>query len=134
MKIDGKCHCGFISYEAEIDPGNVMVCHCSDCQVLSGAPYRTIAFAEDSSFRMLGGEPKAYIKTAASGRKRAQTFCPECGSPIYAMSIGDGPKKLGIRVGTIRQRAELRPTTQYWCGSALDWVEDLGSLRRIGAE
>ncbi len=134
MKIDGKCHCGFISYEAEIDAGKVMVCHCSDCQVLSGSAYRTVVFAGESSFKLLGGEPRTYIKTADSGNRRALTFCPECGSPIYATSIGEGPKKLGIRVGTIRQRAELRPTTQYWCGSALDWVEDLGSLRRIGAE
>ncbi len=134
MKIDGKCHCGFIAYEAEIDPGDVIVCHCSDCQTLSGSAYRTVVFADDSSFRLLGGEPRTYIKTADSGRKRAQTFCPECGSPIYATSIGDGPKKLGIRVGTIRQRAELRPAMQHWCDSALDWVEDVGSLRKVGAE
>ncbi len=139
MKIDGKCHCGFIAYEAEIDAGKVMVCHCTDCQTLSGSAYRTVVFAEDSSFKLLGGEPRTYIKTADSGNRRAQTFCPECGSPIYAASVGatsmgDGPKKLGIRVGTIRQRAELRPTTQYWCGSALDWVGDVGSLRKVGAE
>jgi hypothetical protein len=26
MKIDGRCHCGYITYEAEIDPEKVMVC------------------------------------------------------------------------------------------------------------
>jgi hypothetical protein len=34
MKIDGRCHCGYIAYEAEIDPENVLVCHCTDCQTL----------------------------------------------------------------------------------------------------
>jgi hypothetical protein len=25
MKIDGRCHCGYVSYEAEIDPEKVMI-------------------------------------------------------------------------------------------------------------
>jgi hypothetical protein len=29
MKIDGRCHCGYITYEAEVDLANVMICHCS---------------------------------------------------------------------------------------------------------
>ena len=34
MRIHGRCHCGFIAYEAEIDPEKVMICHCTDCQTL----------------------------------------------------------------------------------------------------
>ena len=45
MKVDGACHCGLISFTAEIEPSRVMVCHCSDCQVLSGAPFRANAVA-----------------------------------------------------------------------------------------
>ena len=30
MKIDGACHCGLITYEAEIDAEQVEVCHCTD--------------------------------------------------------------------------------------------------------
>jgi len=40
MKIDGSCHCGAIRYEAQIDPDKVVLCHCTDCQAMSGAPYR----------------------------------------------------------------------------------------------
>ena len=29
MQIDGQCHCGKITYEAEIDPEAVSVCHCT---------------------------------------------------------------------------------------------------------
>ncbi len=131
MKIDGGCHCGYITYEAEVDPDKVIICHCTDCQTLSGAAYRTVAFVAEGSFKLLSGGMKTYIKIADSGNERAQTFCPQCGSPIYAASLGEGPKLLGIRVGTARQRAELRPTRQYWCRSARDWVADLGALRKI---
>ncbi|HEY2210468.1 MAG TPA: GFA family protein, partial [Bradyrhizobium sp.] len=32
MNIDGQCHCGLVTYQADIDPGQVSICHCTDCQ------------------------------------------------------------------------------------------------------
>ena len=26
MKVDGRCHCGYIRYEAEVDPDTVAIC------------------------------------------------------------------------------------------------------------
>jgi hypothetical protein len=40
LKVDGSCQCGRIRFEADIDPANVVICHCTDCQTFSGAPYR----------------------------------------------------------------------------------------------
>jgi hypothetical protein len=61
MKIDGRCHCGTISYEAEIDPEKVVICHCTDCQTLSGSAFRTVALTHENAFRILQGEPKIPI-------------------------------------------------------------------------
>jgi len=36
MKVQGSCHCGRITYEAEVDPGRVSLCHCTDCQTVTG--------------------------------------------------------------------------------------------------
>ena len=127
MKVEGGCHCGYITYEAEINPDTVSICHCTDCQTFSGSAYRTNVRTVERGFRLLTGQPKIYVKTAESGNKRAQAFCPECGSPIYATSVTD-PKVYGLRIGTIRQRAELRPKAQGWCRSAQDWVTDLSSM------
>lgn len=132
MKIDGACHCGNITYEAEIDPEKIAVCHCSDCQTLSGTAYRTIAFTKESDFKLTSGEMKTYIKTTAdSGRDRAQTFCPDCGTPVYAGRVGDeGPAVFGLRVGMIKQRDQLRPSRQVWCQSAQGWTTDIADLKR----
>ncbi len=126
MHVDGSCHCGFIKYEAEIDPDGVGLCHCTDCQVLSGSAYRVVVQAPKAGFRLLGGQPKIYIKTTAeSGNKRAMAFCPECGAAIYAAMAGDDPSLYGLRVGTLRQRTQLKPSRQIWCQSKLDWVPEL---------
>lgn len=131
MKIDGKCHCGLITYEAEIDPDKVGICHCTDCQTLSGSAFRTFVMVPDDDFTILSGEPKIYVKTGESGAKREQSFCPECGSPFYSTSVGDGPKVHNIRLGTVRQRDELIPKIQYWSRSALHWLPDLDTVPKI---
>lgn len=128
MKIDGGCHCGAVAFEAEADPEKVVVCHCSDCQTMSGSAFRTVAMIPADDFTLLKGELKTYVKTAESGNKRAQVFCPECGTHIYATSVGEGAKVLGVRVGTIHQRDQLPPKRQVWTRSAQHWLDDLASV------
>ena len=72
MKIDGCCHCGAIAYEAEIDPETVGICHCADCQQLTGTAFRVTAFAPGSAFRILRGAPKVcdFRAHAVSGVER----------------------------------------------------------------
>jgi len=125
MKIDGACHCRVITFEAEIDPAAVRICHCTDCQAFSSSAYRVGVSAVEGSFRLLTGRPTIYVKTSESGAKREQAFCGNCGTPIYATSAGEGAKTYGLRIGAIRQRAELRPSRQFWCRSALPWVAEL---------
>ncbi|MEE2981361.1 MAG: hypothetical protein VYA71_07460 [Pseudomonadota bacterium] len=42
MDVDGGCHCGHVTYQAVIEPDRVFVCHCTDCQTLSGATFRIV--------------------------------------------------------------------------------------------
>jgi hypothetical protein len=125
MKTEGSCHCGAIAFAAEIDPERVRVCHCTDCQKLSGTAFRVVAPCPEEQFHLLRGEPRAYVKIAESGERRVQAFCGDCGSPIYATSVGSGGRTFGIRVGTLDQRSQLTPKRQFWLRSALAWLPAL---------
>jgi len=131
MKVSGRCHCGQISFEAEIDPTQVRICHCTDCQTLTGSAFRTTVPSLPGSFVLRSGIPKIYIKTAESGNRRAHAFCHECGTPVYAAAPVANPPSYGLRVGTLDRRAELRPTRQGWCRSALPWSMDLTGVKRF---
>ena len=131
MKVTGSCHCGAIAYEAEVEPGTTGMCHCADCQTLSGSAFRTVVFTQEGSFSLRSGEPKIYIKTSESGRKRAQAFCPVCGTPIYATSTGDEPKAYNVRLGAVRQRNELLPRRQIFVCSQQSWVHGLNSIPKF---
>jgi hypothetical protein len=131
MKIDGRCHCGYITYEADIDPDKILICHCTDCQTLSGSPFRAVAYTREDAFKLLSGELRTYVKISESGNKRPQTFCPECGTPIYATAVGEGPKVYSLRVGSICQRDQIVPYVQVWSRSAQPWITHIGSMRKF---
>jgi hypothetical protein len=129
MKVDGACHCGRITFTAEVDPKGVRLCHCTDCQALSGSAFRANIMAARGSFVVLSGEPRVYVKIADSGARRAHGFCGDCGSAIYATSA-DSEAPYSLRIGVLAQRAALTPSGQIWRRSALSWVDDIGSLPR----
>jgi hypothetical protein len=126
MKIEGACHCGEIHFTAEIDPSRVVVCHCADCQVQSGSPFRIVVVAPIESFA-LHGQPKSYVKVAQSGNRRAQMFCPTCATPLFACAP-ENPTSVSIRLGCVKQRGELVPATQIWQQSALPWLPGLQAI------
>ena len=113
MKVEGQCHCGQLTFEAQIDPGVVRICHCTDCQTMSGTAYRVTVAAPAATFVMRTGQPKIYIKIAESGNQRAHAFCGNCGAQIYSAAPKD-PQVYAVRVGTLKQRRELPAKNQIW--------------------
>jgi len=133
MKIDGACHCGAITYEAEIDPAAVTICHCTDCQTLTGTTFRTAVEAPEAGVTITG-EPTHYVKIGTSGRRRQQGFCGACGTPMYSIGPDDPIKSYMIRVGTARQRDTLIPSQMIWCASAVPWLDDIGRVERVATQ
>ncbi len=128
MEVNGECGCGQLTYRAEVDPGRVIVCHCRDCQTQSGSAFRIVVPAKDGSFEVLSGEIKSFEKVADSGTLRSRAFCPECGTQIYAKTIGEGMAFMGLRVGALAQRDELKPAFQVWTRSAQGWLGELHAV------
>lgn len=126
MNITGQCHCGAISFKANVDPTKVLICHCTDCQRISGAPFRAVlpTPVEDVT---ISGTAKHYVKVADSGNRRAQAFCAECGTQLYATEA-EAPKVLNLRLGCVNERAELVPQKQMWGESAMPWLGQLQAL------
>ena len=128
MQVQGSCHCGNVSYEAEIDPDKVNLCNCTDCQMLTGTAFRVSVRAPRSGFRLLKGELTAYVKTADSGTRRRHSFCRTCGTPVFATADLDDPPTYALRVGCLRQRASLPPKTRSWLKSALTWAQNVSGI------
>ena len=126
LTVHGACHCGAVKLNAEVNPARVFVCHCADCQVLTGSAFRVVAPVMPGSLQVTGNV-KGYARTADSGAVRWQYFCPECGTPLYAGGQ-DGAGLATVRVGVLAERDRLPPTAQLWRRSALPWLDGLGGL------
>jgi hypothetical protein len=123
-----------VSYRAEIDPERVSLCNCTDCQMLTGSAFRVSVPAQREAFHLSRGELKTYVKTADSGAKRIHAFCANCGTPVYACANVDDPPSYSLRVGCLRQRAELPPRKRIWCKSALAWSQDVSRIPAIDGQ
>jgi hypothetical protein len=129
MKIDGGCHCGAIRYDAEINPDDVILCHCTDCQAMSGAPYRVNVLVLFEKF-ILRGDPTRYVKIGSSGARVVTNFCGTCGSAIYSCPEAD-PKFVFLRLGGTTQRAQLKPSRQGFCKDAVPWAFDISAVPQV---
>jgi hypothetical protein len=133
MQVHGRCHCGAVQWEAEVDPDAASICHCTDCQSFSGAPFRASVPAKAENFRITKGEPRRYVKTADNGNRRAQGFCGDCGSPLYSTQA-ENPQAYLLRLGTLDERAEITPKRRIWRNSALPWAEDIHAIPGVGGQ
>ena len=124
MHVTGACHCGAITFSADVDESMVMVCHCTDCQVISTSAFRYGAIVLRESF-VIQGPTKEYRKVGTSGSVRVQVFCPECATGIYSYTPGDASPYISLRLGAVHQRAQLKPSLQLWRQSALPWIDEL---------
>ncbi|GAA4325459.1 GFA family protein [Pigmentiphaga soli] len=134
MKVEGRCHCGAIAYEAEVEPGTVGICHCIDCQRLSGGAFRANVPAPAEHFRILRGEPRRYLKVADSGARRIHAFCGDCGSPVYSCAE-ENPRSYSLRLGALDQGHELgRPARQIWTRRRFPWMPPLDGVPEVDGQ
>jgi hypothetical protein len=134
MKVHGECHCGDIKFEAEINPEDARICHCLDCQTMSGSAFRTGVAAPAETLKMISGTPTRYIKTADSGIQRAHMFCGRCGSPVFSSSIDDKPSRYQLRIGMLKERHQLPPRSQIWTKSQQHWLDEIEELPGIATQ
>ncbi len=77
----GQCACGDIRYSTTGAPQFSVICHCRQCQRISGAGHGA-QFAVAVETTRLEGEVQFYEQTADSGNRVSCGFCGNCGSPV----------------------------------------------------
>lgn len=132
MQISGQCFCGAIGYEAALDEKQVGVCHCRDCQILSGSAFRMSSIAPVDDFKFTQGEPKYFDKRADSGATRRLAFCGECGTHLCSLPADSDATSsfVSIRLSTAREFPALHPSFEVFCDSRVAWLEPMqGSVQ-----
>ncbi len=113
--VTGGCLCGALRFTATGAPYRVGLCHCLDCRKNHGALFHASAIFPEAAVTITG-EARSF---------RDRSFCPTCGSPVFA-HMGD---EIGINLGTLDEASQFRPTYELWTIRRESWLPDFPGFR-----
>lgn len=125
--ITGGCLCGQVRYSGNADPVFTGICHCTDCQKFSGAPFVTVIGVPKAALTITG-TPKTFTKPGDSGKAMSRHFCPNCGSSI-ADEAEAMPDIVMVAIGTLDDSRWVKPAMQIYCDRAQPWVQLGGEMK-----
>lgn len=120
VPFSGGCACGHIRYLCHAEPVAMINCHCEDCQRSSGAPYAS-GFIVPVSAMDTAGVASSFSVRTGSGSTATRSFCPKCGSPLFATS-DTAQGFMSVRFSTLDDTTEFQPQYDVWTSSAQPWT------------
>lgn len=119
---EGGCACGAVRYRLLEDPLGLHVCHCTDCQTVTGSAFVMCMPVHSRSLELLKGDPKAVSFESPDGLAKCNRRCPDCGCIVWS-EIDGLPEILALQPGTLDVTSWLEPVAHIWTSSAQPWVE-----------
>jgi hypothetical protein len=124
----GGCLCGKVRYEVASEPVAFMICHCRDCQYVSGGEPAAVVVVPKPAFRLVKGTVKGFAVKGESGAEVERQFCPDCGTPLFSR-LGAMPQLWAIKAGSMDDSSWLKPTAFLWTHSAQPWAHHDSALK-----
>ena len=117
----GGCQCGAIRYRFRGDPVTLYACHCTDCQVATGASFALSMIVPRESIETLHGNPELYEIALPDGRRKRAFRCAGCGTHLWGAPLRV-PQVLNLHPGTLDDTSWFEPVAHIWTRSAQPWV------------
>ena len=114
MKVSGGCYCGNVRYEAEGEPIMRALCHCRECQYLTGGGANVAMAMPAAEFSYTSGEPKVFARDDIEA-PIPREFCADCGTSLLARPPGLADMVI-LKVGTMDDPAQYEgPEMAFYC-------------------
>ena len=124
MDVTGACHCGAVTFSAEVDEANVIVCHCTDCRKSAGAPMVAWAMFKADQFAITQGTVTTHNSSGASMRN----FCPKCGTGLFFTNAETLPGIVDVQSATFDDPNQLPAQVHIQTAERIDWMATQHSL------
>lgn len=108
QQFSGGCLCGALRFSAIGRPSRVGICHCLDCRKLLGSPFHASAIFPKNAVT-IDGESHTY-----AGR----SFCPKCGSRVYAQTADE----VELSLGSFDEPDQFTPSYELWTIRRETWL------------
>lgn len=105
--IEGKCLCGSVVIQADVNALAVDVCHCDMCRRWASGPYMCVG--HDGALTIEGQDEITIYKSSEWGRR---AFCKTCGTALYWHMPSSG--HYAISAGILTGQDKLKMTRQIF--------------------
>jgi hypothetical protein len=122
MNLEGGCACRAIRYKLTASPLIVHVCHCRDCQRLTGGPFVINIWIEKKFVEADHAAPKSFRLAGGSGQPHDVYFCVNCGTTLWSRYHRAPGDCLFVRAGTLDDSAAVTPDVHIFTRSKLPWL------------
>jgi len=120
MTRTGGCRCGAIRYTLSAQPLATRLCWCRDCQYWALGNAAVNIMVPRAAVTVTGAVAH-FDSQADSGNRMRRSFCAHCGTQVFSESSGNALNMV-IRVGTLDDASDIKPTVVIWTDSAPAWV------------
>lgn len=112
----GGCRCGAVRYEAVGQPLNVRLCHCRNCQKITGSAFFARAMFPKAAVTVSGP-----VSVFGSSVDLERLFCTACGSTLGARR--ESLQTLSVTLGTLDDPGALPPTDHIFISRKVAWLK-----------
>ncbi|MEM7547224.1 MAG: GFA family protein [Pseudomonadota bacterium] len=121
-RLTGRCMCGHVRWRCVDGFLRNLVCHCSDCQRATSAPFTAFVGMHPKKVEWSGP-----INHYASSTHATRGFCPACGTRLYFKS-DDWPDEIHVHAATLDDPSLYKPDAQVVLRSKAQWLDELGAI------
>ena len=117
--ITGGCLCGAVRYQVINKFSHFFLCHCKQCQQLTGSAFAANIFTSPDNIQWLTGNDKISCYEHPS-REFSKAFCSVCGSALPF--INQSGKSLIIPAGSLFDKVENIPEANIFVNEQAHWL------------
>ena len=117
--INGSCHCGRVTWQAELPQTIILNCHCNMCRQLSGADYSSWVVVPTEKYQVTEGAD--LIKQYQATPKFSKSFCSLCGSTVSCVNNDKFPDHTYVARGNILDQFEFPADIQVYTADKASW-------------
>lgn len=121
MNRTASCSCGQLALTVRGEPKMQGLCHCFECQKITGSNFLHHGYWERASVQEITGKSTAWRRASATGRWVENHFCPVCGSTLFSYAEFD-PDSICISIGNFEDPSFPPPQYSVWERHKHPWV------------
>ena len=118
---NGSCLCGDVRYSVEESFEAFYLCHCEQCQKVTGSAFASNILTSVDNIEWLSGEDKI-VNYQDRTRDFSKAFCGNCGSGVP--HINSKKTHLVIPAGSLNDALSSSPRANLFRPESPDWLTD----------